>query len=374
MYIDELTLRNFRNYTECLLHPSPGLNILVGRNAQGKTSLLEAVYLLAMAKSWRAGRDCEMIHWDAEMACVSAKLVREKRSNIEIEVLLSRSGKKRITINTIPQNRLADVIGQLNVVFISPRDEEIVTGEPSERRKFLNLEISQVQPQYCHLLIGYRRVLEQRNKLLKELEKRRMGDGVLKVLDEQLVDYGSKIIERRLAFVNRLAKISEIVHYQLTDSKEKLGIRYVSSIGIEEITDAAGIARKFEETLESHRADEIRRGISLFGPHRDDLAITINNIDARTYGSHGQQRTVALSLRLAELELIEELMKETPIVLFDDVMAGLDEERREHVINAILGGRQSFVTTTTLSLFDDKLLEEGTVFRVSGGEVKWDEA
>lgn len=189
MHITELVVRNFRNYTEAIFRPDSGFNILVGKNAQGKTSLLEAVYFLAMARSWRAGRDCEMIRWGADFASVSSKLIREKRNDIEIEATLSRSEKKHITINTIRQNRLADVVGQLNIVFISPRDAEIVRSDPSERRKFLNLEISQIQPQYCHLLVGYRRVLQQRNKLLKDLEKKNACDGLLSILDEQLVQF-----------------------------------------------------------------------------------------------------------------------------------------------------------------------------------------
>ncbi len=370
MHITQLIVRNFRNYAEAIFCPDSSFNILVGKNAQGKTSLLEAIYLLAMARSWRAGRDCEMIRWDADFASVSGKVAREKRNDIEIEVLLSRSEKKHITINTIRQNRLADVVGQLNIVFISPRDAEIIRSEPSERRKFLNLEISQIQPQYCHLLVGYRRVLQQRNKLLKDLEKRNACDGLLSILNEQLVQYGSGILERRLAFVEKLAKVAEIVHSQLTDSKELLEIRYISSIGAGDLRSASDIEALFKKTLESHRSEEIKRGVSLFGPHRDDLSIMINGIDARTFASHGQQRTIALSMRLAELELIEEVVKETPILLVDDVMTDLDEERREHVLSAILGGRQSFVTTTTLSLFEDKILERAKIFSVSDGEVR----
>ena len=369
MHIQTLHLYSFRNYTETSVVPSAGFNVLLGRNAQGKTSLLEAIYLLATARSWRAGRDAELIRWGVEHARVSAKIARGQRNDVEVEISLSRAEKKQVRVNTIRQTKLADLMSQVNVVLIEPHDVEIVRGEPSCRRRFLDLEISQIQPQYCHLLVNYRRVLEQRNRLLRDLQARRSGDGVLRVWDEQVVIYGSKILERRLEFVKRAAALARIIHSQITDGAESLEVRYAPSVDLGSAEAAAGIAAILQNRLEEVREEEIRRGMTLVGPQRDDLIFTVDGVDARIYGSHGQQRTIALSLRLAELEAMEEAAGEPPIVLLDDVMTDLDEERRAHVFEMTRGRCQTFLTAASSRVLDPELLEGGKVFRVSGGQV-----
>lgn len=369
MYVRTLNLHNFRCYPTLKLRPNEGLNILVGKNAQGKTGLLEAIYLLATARSWRTGRDSELIHWDAEHAHVSAEVSRRERNDIHVEVTLGRSEKKQIRINTIRQTKLADLLGQVNVLLIDPQDTRIVGGEPSQRRKFLNLEISQLRPQYCHLLVNYKKVLEQRNRLLKDLSRRRSGDGVLDVLNEQLVTYGSGIVQRRLDFIARISDLAGVIHSQLTDEAEQLAVEYVSTIEPGGIRSGDELAARFRSRLAEVRGDEIKRGVSMVGPHRDDVVFTLNGIDARTYGSHGQQRTAALSLRLAELELMEEAAQGPPIVLLDDVMTDLDEERRAHVFEMTVGRCQTFATTASLRFFEQEFIGRGKVFRVSGGQV-----
>ncbi len=370
MYIRSLSLQNFRCYTELTIRPGEGLNILAGKNAQGKSSILEAIYLLATARSWRAGKDTELIRWDADYAHVVGDIARAEQNDIDVEVFIGRAEKKQIKINTIRQTRLADLLGQVNALFIGPQDLEIVAGDPSERRKFLNLEISQLQPEYCHLLVNYKKVLDQRNKLLRDLAQRGLSDGVLDVLNEQLIMYGSRIIERRLSFLTRASDLSRVIHAQLTDGAEVLAVEYKSSLGRIEGTSEAEIAEQFRRRLGEVRSEELRRGVTLAGPQRDDALITANDIDIRTYGSQGQQRTAALSLRLAELEMMEETAQEPPIVLLDDVMTDLDEDRRTHVFEMTIGRCQTFATTASLKFFEEEFVREGKLFEVANGMVK----
>jgi len=369
MHIKKLTLHNFRNYEDLSLEPEPGLNVLLGKNAQGKTSLLEAIYLIALARSWRAGRDSELVKWETDQTRVSAEVARDEQNGISIEVLLGRAEKKHISINTVRQTRLADVMGQVNVLLIEPHDVDIVRSEPSHRRRFMNLEISQVQPLYCHLLVNYRKVLEQRNRLLKDIQVRRLGDGVMDALNEQLVNYGSEIVGRRLSFVGRIGGLAKVIHARITDDAEHLEMKYRSRTNLDGANEPDQIADRLRDRLAEVRDEEIRRGVTLVGPQRDDLTFSVNGVDARVYGSQGQQRTIALSLRLAELELMEETAKEPPIVLLDDVMTDLDEERRRHVFEMTQGRCQAFVTAPSKRVFDAEFLAGGKVYRVEKGLV-----
>lgn len=370
MHIKRLTLHNFRNYADLSIEPEPGLNVLLGRNAQGKTSLLEAIYLIGLARSWRAGRDSELVRWECDQARVSAEVVREEQNDISVEVILGRSEKKHISINTVRQTRLADLMGQVNVLLIEPHDVDIVRGEPSHRRRFMNLEISQVQPLYCHLLVNYRKVLEQRNRLLKGLQSRGSRDGVIDVLNEQMVNYGSKILDRRLDFTSKIAGLARDIHSRITEGSEVLETKYHSRTNLEGANTADQLADRLRTRLEEVRDEEIRRGITLVGPQRDDLVFAVNGVDARVYGSQGQQRTIALSLRLAELELMQETAKEPPIVLLDDVMTDLDEERRKQAFEMTQGRCQIFVTAPSKRVFDTEFLAGGRVYHVSEGKVK----
>ena len=370
MHIKKLTLHNFRNYADLSIEPEPRLNVLIGRNAQGKTSFLEAIYLIGLARSWKAGRDSELVRWECDQARVWAEVVRENQNDISVEVIIGRSEKKHISINTIRQTRLADLMGQVNVLLIEPYDVDIVRGEPSHRRRFMNLEISQVQPLYCHLLVNYRKVLEQRNRLLKDLQARGSRDGVMDVLNEQLVNYGSRILDRRLSFVSRIAGLARDIHSRITDGSEVLETKYHSRTNPGGGDTPDQLAERLRARLEEVRDEEIRRGITLVGPQRDDLVFTVNGVDARVYGSQGQQRTIALSLRLAELELMHETAKEPPIVLLDDVMTDLDEERRKHVFGMTQGRCQVFVTAPSKRAFEPEFLSAGKVYRVAEGQVK----
>ena len=369
MHIKRLILHNFRNYAELSIKPDPGLNILLGRNAQGKTSFLEAIYVIALARSWRAGRDSELVRWESDQARVLAEVGREEQNDISVEVILGRSEKKQVLINTIRQTRLADLMGQVNVLLIEPHDVDIVRGEPSHRRRFMNLEISQVQPLYCHLLVNYRKVLEQRNRLLKDLQTRGGRDGVMDVLNEQLVNYGSKILDRRLSFVARIAGLARDIHSRIAEGSETVETKYHSRTNLDGADAVDQLAERLRSRLEEVRDEEIRRGITLVGPQRDDLIFTVNGVDARTYGSQGQQRTIALSLRLAELELMNETANEPPIILLDDVMTDLDEGRRKQVFDMTRGRCQIFVTAPSKRVFAPEFIAGGRIYRVAEGQV-----
>ncbi len=369
MLLQELCLRHYRNYAALSASFSPTLNVVVGANAQGKTNLLEAIGLLATTKSLRGSRDQDLIAFDAEFATDTGVVVRERRPDVTLEVTIGRGQLKQVRIHSVRQQRLIDFIGQFNAVSFSSADIEVVRGEPSLRRRFLDLEISQIGPSYVHALAHYRRVLEQRNRLLKALrdggQRGLLGDS-LAAWDEQLLEHGSHMVQRRRLFVRHLEELARPIHARLTEGEERLGLSYECSFplpegGVEEIRTA------FAQALREHRTEELRRGISLVGPHRDDLLLEINGRDVRIYGSQGQQRTAALSTRLAEIEVIRELTEEPPVCLLDDVLSELDDLRRAQLFDVTVGTCQTFLTCTHTRSLPNAVLANARVYRVNGG-------
>jgi DNA replication and repair protein RecF len=370
MILRHLTLQQFRNYALLQREFSPSLNVLVGSNAQGKTNLLEAVYLLATSKSLRGNRDEELIRWDAPAAVVSGEVLREKGNDLELEVALSRLAKKSLVVNTVRVHRMMEFIGQLKAVSFSAADLEVIRGEPSRRRRFLDLEISQLSPSYCHALGCYRKVVEQRNRLLKSMRDRTMrhaAEDSLAAWTEQLVTYGSKLVERRLQFLKQLQEFAHPVHGKLTEEGERLTITYQPTFKSPD--DAEGIQEAYRTALSQVREEEFRRQVSLVGPHRDDLSFLVNGRDVRTFGSQGQQRTVALSLKLGEIELMEDLTGEFPVCLLDDVFSELDSRRRAHIFDVTLDRCQTFLSTTDLELLPRRVAERAQLLEVDQGEL-----
>ncbi len=368
MLLRSLHLQQYRNYASLRQEFSPTLNVLVGSNAQGKTNLLEAVYLLATSKSMRGNRDDELIRWDAPAALISGEVLREKGNDLDLEVALSRTEKKSLVVNTIRVHRAMEFIGQLKVVAFSAVDLEVVRGEPARRRRFLDLEISQLSPSYCHALGYYRKVLEQRNKLLKLLRDRSMRsvmEDSLAAWTDQLVAYGSRLVERRGHFLQRLAEFALPIHELLTDRRERLSITYHPPFKAPE--DVEGIQEAFRSALSYVREEELRRQVSLLGPHRDDVTFLINGRDVRTYGSQGQQRTVALSVKLAEVELMRDLSGESPVCVLDDVFSELDSRRRRHIFDVTLDNCQTFLSTTDAEMVPRETMSRGALFEVSDG-------
>lgn len=373
MRVLTLRLRDFRNYAALELSPAPGLNVLVGENAQGKTNLLEAIHLLATTRSLKASREGEMVRQGAPSAGVWAEVEREDSGSAVLEVEVFPGDKKTVRVNGSRGERVMELLGRVNVVFFGALDLGIVSGEPSLRRRYLSTEISQMSPRYCFDLAAYRKVLEQRNRLLRDLRDRPMRNSGLEAWDEQLVLYGSTLVEKRRFYVENLAPLADDVHRELTDGRESLKVRYLPNLPIGESRSAEEIAGVFRDELARMRGEEMRRGTSLVGPQRDDLQFLIGERDARTYGSQGQQRTVVLSLKLAEFLLMEAQLGEPPILLLDDVMSDLDDGRRGHLLKWIERKCQSFVSCTSLESFPDKVVSGARVYRVEAGALRIDE-
>jgi len=370
MILRHLILQQFRSYETLRREFSPSLNVLVGPNAQGKTNLLEAIYLLATSKSMRGNRDEELIRWDAPAAVVTGEVLREKANDLDLEVALCRAAKKSLVVNTVRVHRMMEFIGQLKAVSFSAADLEVVRGEPSRRRRFLDLEISQLSPSYCHSLACYRKVVEQRNRLLKmarDRSARHLAEDQLAAWSDQLVGYGSRLVERRRHFLERLQEFAHPIHALLTEGRERLTVAYHPTFKPAE--DLEGIQEAYRAALSEVREEEYRRQVCLIGPHRDDITFLVNGRDARTYGSQGQQRTVGLSLKLGEIELMQDLSGEFPVCLLDDVFSELDSRRRAHIFDVTLDRCQTFLSTTDLDLVPPAVAAKAAVLEVADGQV-----
>lgn len=372
MRLLELFLTNFRNYESLHLQPDAGLNLITGENAQGKTNLLEAIYLLATGRSLRAGRDEELIRWGAEEATVRAHIQRERLLDVRVEVILSRSQSRVVKVDG-QTYRAATALGQFNVVLFSAMDLEVVRGQPADRRRYLDVEIGMLSPAYARALAGYRRALEQRNRLLKAI---REGGGVitpstielLEAWDEQLVRYGSSVMIARERFISALRPLAQAAHAELSEGREQLDIRYAPAV--EGQGEREQTAESFRQQLHQMREEELRRGTTLVGPQRDDLLLLVDGKEARTYASQGQQRTVMLSLKRAEFELTVKERQEPPIVLLDDVMSDLDDRRRTQLLQMTLRGAQAFITATSAETFPQEILRAARMYRVEGGRIE----
>jgi len=368
MYLENITLQNFRNYELAELSFSPSINVLIGENAQGKTNLIESIYFLAMSRSHRTARDRELIRWDSEFAKVNGKL-KKKSHSVPMEIILSKRGKIA-KLNHLEQKKLSNYIGQLNVILFAPEDLSLVKGSPSIRRKFIDMELGQMNKIYLHHLTQYQQILKQRNQFLKQAKYDPKYDQVyLDVLTEQVAAEGAEVLFYRFKFVNQLNIWAQQVQTDISNHKEKLEIRYKT---ISEITDELNIEEiftKLKENYESSQKQEIDQGTTILGPHRDDLIFYVNDRNVQTYGSQGQQRTTALSLKLAEIELMNEVTGEYPILLLDDVLSELDDNRQTHLLNSIQNKVQTFITTTSLDGVQMELLNDPLIFSVNEGTI-----
>lgn len=347
MFFRSLLLRNFRNYGAFDIEWSPGTNIITGLNAQGKSNLLEAVSYLSIASSFRGSKDADIIRWGQDFFYAEGRIEKQAGES-NLSVGYSREGRKSAKVNGNQRKKLSDFIGILNTVVFSPEDLDIVKSSPSRRRKYLNGEMIQLFPSYLGMLFQYQKIVAQRNNLLKEPVSRKSKESLLGVWDEQLADTGSKIIKKRLEILKKLTPLARLMHRKITNGQEELEIVY-EGLEKEEILRTAEIIfikKIFLEKILAVRSEELSRGVSLVGPHRDDLKLIINNKDVRKFGSQGQQRTTALSLKLAELELMKAETSEYPVLLLDDVMSELDEKRREQLLNIIGRKVQTFITVT----------------------------
>ncbi|MEG1751881.1 MAG: DNA replication/repair protein RecF [Clostridia bacterium] len=342
--ITKLALTNFRNYKNQVVEFSPGLNVLLGKNAQGKTNLLEAIYFCAIGKSHRVSKEKELILWNENFAKISVDVQRGIiKSNIEI--LFSKNEKKTIKLGGISIKKIGDLLGEMNAVHFSPEELKLVKESPEDRRRFLDIANSQISKSYFSLLGRYEKALANRNKLLKMYDKIENVAQTIGVWNEQLAVTGSKIIKQRRWFCEKLFKYAKLAHSFLSSNTEDLSVSLQCESGQTEQEFYNNLLQKLNKNLEK----DFKLGYTTIGPHRDDIKILIDNIDVRTYGSQGQQRTAALSLKLAELEIAKEEKGEYPILLLDDVLGELDQSRQKRLIK-FTEKTQTIVTCNSFDL------------------------
>jgi DNA replication and repair protein RecF len=399
MYLSRLALINFRNYARLSLDMPRRIMVLQGANAQGKTNVLEAIYYLTAARSPYAGSDTQLVNWLAEQddlphARVEAELVRGNALT-RIEITLTRDERnhgryrKHIRINGVDK-RVMDLIGVANIVLFMPQDISLVDGSPSGRRHYLDATLCQIDPRYCRALAQYGRVLEQRNGLLRQLRDRGGSPEQLWFWDDRLVEHGAQIIARRQQAILDLEALAQAIHRDLSGGRERLRLRYSPSFDpqhpqeddqqlrlgldlpppISMPQDPETIQEAFRARLRSTQSEEIVRGITLSGPHRDDMLFLNGQIDLRTYGSRGQQRTAVLAIKLAEVALMARLTGEQPILLLDEVMSELDASRRQYLSQQLAQVEQSLVTTTDLDALTPDVLKRAALYSVSQGRLE----
>lgn len=357
MYIQSLELKNYRNYDRLIIEFSSGTNILYGDNAQGKTNILEAVYLGATTKSHRGSKDKEIIRFGENESHIRIHLMKQDIGH-QIDMHLKKSRTKGVAIDRIPIKRSSDLLGFVPVIFFSPEDLSIIKNGPSERRKFLDIELSQLEKMYLHQLSSYNKVMAQRNNLLKQLVYQRELLDTLDSWDLQLVKYGSEVIRYRRKFIEDLNEIIREIHKNLTGKKEKIVLKYDYSVNYDE----------FLTVLQRKREIDLKYASTGAGPHRDDIEFLVNGIDIRRFGSQGQQRTAALSLKLAQIELVKRQTGETPILLLDDVLSELDSSRKNYLLDSIKD-IQTLITCTGLEEFINSHLQIDKMFQVKSGKI-----
>ena len=372
MHIQTLSLHNFRNYETASLSLSAGLNIFVGDNAQGKTNLLEAIYVLSLSKSYRTTRETELIRHGADRAIITAQVA--KMASLDLGVMVSHAEKKRLLVNQ-KSTTANSFVGCLNTVLFIPDSLQLVKGSPGDRRRFLDVQICQIDPVYRNNLLKYQRVVRQRNTLLKDAWDNRVQLNQLPAWDNQLVTLGSKIMMRRQEVVEILQSYCQRAHETISDEREELRLIYQPFFEEEEgasmssaytIYELEAILRK---QLQERRREEVRRGYTLVGPQRDDLVFLINDTDLKKYGSQGQQRTAVLAYILAELELMCQETGEYPVVLLDDVMSELDKKRQMLLLSILNEKAQTIVTTTNLDSFTPETKARALVFTIEKGRI-----
>src|SRR5699024_939369 len=368
MHIKQLQLKNYRNYDSLDISFSDHINVIIGENAQGKTNLLEAIYVLAFTKSYRTPKEKELIQWDADYGKIEGRIMKRNQS-FPLEIILSAKGKKA-KLNHIEQKRLSDYIGAMNIVMFAPEDLMLVKGPPQGRRRFIDMELGQIQPRYIYHLGQYQKILKQRNHLLKQLGMKENPDlTMLRVLTEQLATHASALLVRRFMCLKLLREWASSIHSGISRELETLDIEYVATIDVSEEANKEKIESIYSEKFKEIEAKEIERRTTLIGPHRDDLTFYINQKDVQIYGSQGQQRTTALSVKLAEIELIYNEVGEYPILLLDDVLSELDNHRQSHLLHTIQHKVQTFVSTTTVDGLQHETINQASLFHVDYGTI-----
>lgn len=357
MIIKSIDLKNFRNYEIEHIEFDDNTNIFYGDNAQGKTNVLEAIFISGTTKSHKGSKDLEVINFKCDEAHIKT-IVERKGIDYRIDMHIKRNKSKGIAINGIPVKKALDLYGIVNIIFFSPEDLNIIKNGPSGRRKFMDMELCQLNKIYAVNLVNYNKSIEQRNKLLKDISFMPDLKDTLDIWDRQIVNFGSEIIAARRNFIEKVNRIIAPIHYKLSGGREELTIQYEPSV-----TES-----DFMDDLCRYRDRDIRMKMTEIGPHRDDVIFMINGIDIRKYGSQGQQRTTALSLKLAEIDLVKEITGDKPILLLDDVLSELDGNRQNYLLNSI-NDVQTIITCTGLDEFINNRFSINSIFKVVDGKV-----
>ncbi len=345
LYLTKVYTDNFRNLSREEINLHPGINIILGKNAQGKTNFLEAVYILAAASSPRSAAEAEMVAWNNDYYYIQGEVTSREEDNFSLSVGYSQ-GQKRIKINENPLERIRDLLGRLLIIFFGPEDLQLIKGGPQIRRQFLNREISLLQPLYYDYLQRYRSILQQRNNLLKDIAEKNGDPADLEPWDEQLAAAGAELITRRLWFLREMAPLLSEHYRSISGEEGQLQIKYDSRLPLDLKSSREDWQRGFLSAWQRRRSEEIRRGFTLSGPHRDDIRLELEGRDLKNYGSQGQQRTAVLALKIAELKLMDSRRGEKPVLLLDDVFSELDGNRQQALLQLMGKDQQTVITTT----------------------------
>ncbi|MBU5460746.1 DNA replication/repair protein RecF [Anaerostipes sp. MSJ-23] len=357
MFIKSLELKNYRNYEQLSMNFAGGTNLLYGDNAQGKTNIVEAIYLAATTKSHRGSKDREIIQFHHDEAHI--RIHYEKQDIMhQLDMHLKKNRVKGVAIDRIPIRKSSDLLGQIPVIFFSPEDLKIIKNGPSERRKFLDIELSQLERLYLYHLTKYNKILMQRNNLLKQLKFQPNLVDTLEFWDLQLVKYGSEVIRYRRKFIDHLNMIIKQIHRKLTGNREEIQLEYENNVEYD----------IFLTELNKKRSIDLKYTTTSIGPHRDDISFIVNGIDIRKFGSQGQQRTAALSLKLSQIQLVKEVLHDTPVLLLDDVLSELDSNRKIYLLESIKD-TQTFITCTGLDEFISQHLPVQRMFQIKEGKI-----
>lgn len=368
MFIEGISLKNYRNYDSLDLKINKRFNVIYGYNAQGKTNILEAIFICSSGRSHRTPRDYELIKLGQKEYNIKLK-VKRSILDAEIDISYEKEGKKKIRINEIPLKKIGDLMGNLNTVIFSPEDLLIIKEGPSERRRFIDITISQLRPAYFYDLQQYAKILEQRNTLLKEIQNKKNLLDTLEVWNKNLITTGSKIIKARQQFIEKLSLYAKQEHLKLSGGNENLDIKYDPSFNISDFSRPESIKSEFENSLNRIKERELIKGTTLIGPQRDDYDIFLDEKSIKIFGSQGQQRTAVLSVKMAEINIMKEETGEWPVLLLDDVMSELDTKRQEYLFEN-LEEIQVFITCTEKGFFSAQAIEKADFFRVTAGMVQ----
>lgn len=360
MFIKKVLLLNYRNYKELNIELGMNVNVFIGNNAQGKTNVLEAIYYCGFARSHRNSKDKELISWNEENAYISLSVGKE-RLDKRIDINILKDGKKAIKVNSIKITKIGELIGVFNVVMFSPEDLKIVKESPGIRRKFIDMELCQLSNKYYYNLVQYNKVLNERNLTLRN---KKIDEFILDIYDEQLSGFAEQIIKSRMDYIKKLNDHGKDIHKEITSGNEEIEFKYISTI-----KDLDNIKKSMKDGLYKNRSKDMERRNTGIGPHRDDFEIMINNIDAKSYGSQGQQRTSVLTIKFASLNIIREITGEYPVLLLDDVLSELDFIRKSYILNSIQG-IQTVITCTGIEDISKYLKDDAKVFTVKNGNVE----